>query len=114
MCILRGHNNIYYIKAEEIQAAIKEYDKKATIKHNSYKTLPGLNYIIKITVNKTGVRFTASVTDWDKVESNDIYPEIDVSFSNTISSLPKAGKKFLIACGIIKFHGLCTIRLGIR
>ena len=76
---LKVDNSIYYIKAEEIQAAIKEYDKEATIKHNSYKTLPGLNYIIKITVNKTGVRFTASVTDWDKVESNDIYPEIDVT-----------------------------------
>ena len=76
---LKVDENVYYIKAAEIHAAIVEYDKTATVKHNGYKTLPGVNYIIKITVNKTGVRFTASVTDWDKVEAANVDPEIDVT-----------------------------------
>lgn len=79
---LKVDENVYYIKAAEIHAAMDKYDSEATEatpKHTDYKTLPGVNYIIKITVNKTGVRFTASVTDWDKVESNEVYPVIDVT-----------------------------------
>ena len=79
---LKVDENVYYIKAAEIHAAMDKYDSEATEatpKHTDYKALPGVNYIIKITVNKTGVRFTASVTDWDKVESNEVYPVIDVT-----------------------------------
>ena len=76
---LKVDENVYYIKAAEIHAAMKTYDSEATVKHNGYKTLPGVNYIIKITVNKTGVRFTASVTDWDNVEAANVVPEIDVT-----------------------------------
>ena len=79
---LKVDENVYYIKAAEIHAAMDKYDSEATEatpKHNGYKTLPGVNYIIKITVNKTGVRFTASVTDWDNVEAANVDPEIDVT-----------------------------------
>ena len=76
---LKVDENVYYIKAAEIHAAMNTYDSEAIVKHNSYKTLPGVNYIIKITVNKTGVRFTASVTDWDIVEAANVDPEIDVT-----------------------------------
>ena len=76
---LKVDENVYYIKAAEIHAAMDKYDSEATVKHNGYKTLPGVNYIIKITVNKTGVRFTASVTDWDNVEAANVDPEIDVT-----------------------------------
>lgn len=79
---LKVDENVYYIKAAEIHAAMDKYDREATeatVKHNGYKTLPGVNYIIKITVNKTGVRFTASVTDWDNVEAANVDPEIDVT-----------------------------------
>ena len=76
---LKVDENVYYIKAAEIHAAMNTYDSEATVKHNGYKTLPGVNYIIKITVNKTGVRFTASVTDWDNVEAANVDPEIDVT-----------------------------------
>ena len=76
---LKVDENVYYIKAAEIHAAMNTYDSEATVKHNGYKTLPGVNYIVKITVNKTGVRFTASVTDWDNVEAANVDPEIDVT-----------------------------------
>lgn len=76
---LKVDENVYYIKAAEIHTAMNTYDSEATVKHNGYKTLPGVNYIIKITVNKTGVRFTASVTDWDNVEAANVDPEIDVT-----------------------------------
>ena len=79
---LKVDENVYYIKAAEIRAAMDKYDKEATEatpKHTNHKTLPGVNYIIKITVNKTGVRFTASVTDWDNVEAANVDPEIDVT-----------------------------------
>ena len=54
--------------------------------HANFETKPGYNYIINITVNKTGIRATASVVDWNKVESDEAYPEINVSSKIGITS----------------------------
>ena len=69
--VLQADGNIYYIKAKEIHDKMTE--------HANFETKPGYNYIINITVNKTGIRTTATVVDWNKVESEEIYPEINVT-----------------------------------
>lgn len=68
--VLQADDNVYYIKAKEIHAKMTG--------HTDFKTLPGYNYIINITVNKTGIRTTASVVDWNKVESDEVLPKINV------------------------------------
>ena len=62
--VLQADGNIYYIKAKEIHDKITEIGG-----HTDFKTLAGYNYIINITVNKTGIRTSATVVDWNKVES---------------------------------------------
>lgn len=69
--VLQADGNIYYIKAKEIHDKMTE--------HANFETKPGYNYIINITVNKTGIRTTATVVDWNKVETEEIYPEINVT-----------------------------------
>ena len=76
--VLQADDNVYYIKAKEIHDKMTE--------HTNYETKPGYNYIINITVNKTGIRATASVVDWNKVESDEAYPEINVSSKIGITS----------------------------
>ena len=82
IAVMNADNNIYYIKAADIRKAIAN---SATIaaahKVNDvvvYNTLPGYKYIINITVNKTGIRTTASVVDWNKVESDEVKPVINI------------------------------------
>mgnify|MGYP004621379805 CR=1 FL=1 len=63
--------NYYYVTAKEIRAAID-----AAGGHTDYKTLPGYNYIINVTVKKTGVNVTATVTNWVDVEAEEASPVI--------------------------------------
>ena len=63
--------NYYYVTAKEIRAAIA-----AAGGHTDYKTLPGYNYIINVTVKKTGVNVTATVTNWVTVEAQETSPVI--------------------------------------
>ena len=37
------------------------------------------NYIINIIVNKSGIQLTATVTDWNKVNSDEVHPIINVN-----------------------------------
>lgn len=73
IAVLNADDNIYYIKAKELHDAIT-----AAGGHTNFKTLPGYNYIINITVNKTGIRLSATVTDWNDVEADEIHPVINV------------------------------------
>ena len=73
IAIVQADGNIYYIRAKEIHDAI---DAKGG--HTDFKTLAGYNYILNITVNKTGIRVTATVTDWNTVNSDEVYPVINV------------------------------------
>lgn len=74
IAIVNADDNIYYIRAKEIHDAIK------TIGGNTdFKTLPGYNYIINVTVKKTGIILTASVTKWVDVDSEEVHPEINMT-----------------------------------
>lgn len=68
---IAADNNYYYVTAKEIRAAIK-----AAGGHTDYKTLPGYNYIINVTVKKTGVNVTATVTNWVDVQADEAFPVI--------------------------------------
>lgn len=68
---IAADNNYYYVTAKEIRAAID-----AAGGHTDYKTLPGYNYIINVTVKKTGVNVTATVTNWVDVEAEEASPVI--------------------------------------
>lgn len=72
---INSFGNVYYITAEKIRKAI--YDLGASHEHASkYYTLPGYNYIFNITVNKTDVVVTATITDWKTVTATEDIPEI--------------------------------------
>lgn len=68
---IAADNNYYYVTAKEIRAAIN-----AAGGHTDYKTLPGYNYIINVTVKKTGVNVTATVTNWVDVKAEEASPVI--------------------------------------
>lgn len=78
IAVLNADDNIYYIKAGEIRQKMAEGDAHKVNNQVEYKTLPGYNYIINITVNKTGLYTTATVTDWNKVESGEVLPLINI------------------------------------
>lgn len=72
---INSFGNVYYITAEKIRKAIGGLD--ASHEHASkYYTLPGYNYIFNITVNKTDVVVTATITDWKTVTATEDIPEI--------------------------------------
>ena len=74
IAVVNADDNIYYIRAKEIHDAIKTKGG-----HTDFKTLAGYNYIINITVNKTGIRITATVTRWTSVDSEEVHPVINVN-----------------------------------
>ena len=63
---INADGNIYYITAEKIRTAIDATDHA---NGTAYPTKAGKNYIFKVIVNKTGVEVTATVKDWDTVDS---------------------------------------------
>lgn len=69
---IAADNNYYYVTAKEIRAAI---DNVAGHAH-SYDTKAGYNYIINVTVKKTGVNVTATVTNWVDVQAEEAFPAI--------------------------------------
>ena len=72
---INSFGNVYYITAEKIRKAID--DLGASHEHTSkYYTLPGYHYIFNITVNKTDVVVTATITDWKTVTATEDIPEI--------------------------------------
>lgn len=65
-------NNYYYVTAKEIRAAIDNVAGHT----GDYKTKAGYNYIINVTVKKTDVNVTATVTNWVTVEAQETSPVI--------------------------------------
>lgn len=67
---INADGNIYYVTAKEI---------------NTVNTAPedvferGKNYILKVIVNKTSIKVTATITDWVDVESESVEPVINVN-----------------------------------
>ena len=69
---IAADNNYYYVTAKEIRAAIDRVADHT----GSYNTKAGYNYIINVTVKKTGVNVTATVTNWVNVEAEEASPVI--------------------------------------
>ena len=83
---LNADGNIYYIKADKIRNKMYSLDNGT-----DYKTEAGKNYVINITVNKSGISMTATVADWTIVNSAESYPKIDVTVgvgNNTVGIQP--------------------------
>lgn len=68
-------DNIYYIKAKNIRAAM------TTAGDTDYWTKAGKNYVINVRVNQTGVKVTATVTNWTDVSAAQVAPVINISGS---------------------------------
>lgn len=77
---INADGNIYYVTAKEIRAKIAELIT-ASKHNNEYKTESGKNYIITVNVKKTKIEVTATIKDWEDVESAPIYPVINVNAS---------------------------------
>ncbi len=75
---INADDNIYYITAKEIRAAITALGSG---QENEFQTQPGYNYVIRVTVHKTDVEVTASVTNWTDIEATEVAPVINVSTS---------------------------------
>ena len=70
--------NIYYITAAQIRAAIDALG--ASHEHSgNYTTLAGYHYIFNVTLNKTDIVVTATITDWNTVTADPVEPKIVVS-----------------------------------
>ena len=69
---IAADNNYYYVTAKEIRAAIDQVADHT----GDYNTKAGYNYIINVTVKKTGVNVTATVTNWVDVEAAEASPVI--------------------------------------
>ena len=65
--------NVYYVTAKKIRAKMQELNAST-----DYKTEAGKNYIINVTVNKTSIKVTATITDWVDVQSEEVSPVINV------------------------------------
>ena len=66
--------NVYYVTAKKIRAKMQELNAST-----DYKTEAGKNYIINVTVNKTSIKVTATITDWVDVQSEEVSPVINVN-----------------------------------
>lgn len=72
---INADGNIYYVTAKQIRAAIHDDASHPEI----YNTLPGYNYIFQVTVNKTDIKVTATISDWKTVTAAEETPKIVVS-----------------------------------
>ena len=67
--------NIYYVTAKEIRTAINANHAS----DGAYSTEAGKNYIINVTVDKTGIsHVSATVTAWSDVDAEAVAPKINV------------------------------------
>lgn len=75
---INANENIYYVTAQQIRtAAIAAGHTPET--GGEILTKAGYNYIINVTVNKTDIVVTATVTNWTNVEAEVIEPVINIS-----------------------------------
>lgn len=84
---INADGNIYYITAAKIRTAIKSTHEN----DGAYETEAGKNYIFKVIVNKTGVEVTATVKDWDTVDSEEETPAISFTADVTSSTNTTTG-----------------------
>ncbi|MBQ6055044.1 MAG: fimbrillin family protein [Prevotella sp.] len=73
IAVVQADGNVYYVKADQIRAAMNANDAST-----NYTTKAGYNYIINVTVTKTGILTTATVTAWNEVNAEEAFPKINV------------------------------------
>ena len=71
---INADGNIYYVTSEKIRAKMKELNAST-----DYQTESGKNYIINVTVNKTEIKVTATVTNWIDVNAEPVTPTINIT-----------------------------------
>lgn len=72
---INADGNIYYVTAQNIRTAMRTANPST-----NYKTEAGKNYIINVTVDKTGISdVTATVTAWSDVVAAAVAPKINVT-----------------------------------
>lgn len=67
---INADGNIYYVTAKEINAVNTA---------NEHVFERGKNYILNVTLKKTSIKVTATITDWFNVESENVEPVINVN-----------------------------------
>ena len=70
--------NIYYINATALRAAIGNHGNHKEGETTVYHTLSGFHYVINVKVNKTDIKVNASIQDWEKIESAEVQPVVNV------------------------------------
>ena len=83
---VEADGNIYYIKAAALRTAIESNSNHKESGTPVYHTLSGFHYVINVTVNKTDIQVKASIQDWDKIESQEVEPEVNVQVSTGSST----------------------------
>ena len=76
---VNADGNIYYVTAAQIKKAIDDHYSSETTGDDKYHTKAGYNYIFNITVKKTAINVTATVTDWTGITAETVTPVINVS-----------------------------------
>ncbi len=76
---VNADGNIYYVTANQIKAAIDTYYSSSTTGDDKYHAKPGYNYVFNITVKKTAINVTATVTDWTGITADEVTPVINVA-----------------------------------
>ena len=72
---INADGNIYYVTAQNIRTAMRTANPST-----NYKTEAGKNYIINVTVDKTGIsHVSATVTAWSDVDAALVAPKINVT-----------------------------------
>lgn len=75
---VNADGNIYYVTAKQIRVKLNEVLPSEDTS-TRYKTKSGVNYIITVVVNKTGIFVTATIKDWTDVIADDETPLICVT-----------------------------------
>lgn len=91
---VEADGNIYYIKAKELRAAIGNHDNHKVDETTVYRTLSGFHYVISVKVNKTKIDVTASIQDWEKIESAVVEPVVNVHAATGDNSNTMKGSMF--------------------
>ena len=103
---INADGNIYYVTAQNIRTAMRTANSST-----DYKTEAGKNYIINVTVDKTGIsHVSATVADWTNVSADPVAPKVNVTgnLGNLGSSLPDDNYSFYFS----KFEDQYSINKG--
>lgn len=70
---INADGNIYYVYAKEIRAAIIS---KLGSENTDYTCKASYNYVFNVKVSKTKILVTATLTDWNVIEADEVEPKI--------------------------------------